>query len=206
MKIPASFDLETFFWNRGAKVIAGIDEVGRGSWAGPVVAAAVIFPPFFKTSYNLYDSKLISPGERERLSPMILKMAKVGIGAVGVSVINKIGIGKSTDIAFCKAVLNLGKDCNRLLIDAFYINGLSKRNQIVVKKGDELCGSIAAASIVAKVYRDSLMRKLSKKYPEYGFATHKGYGTRKHQIALREYQLSKVHRTSFNLTPYLNAE
>lgn len=205
MKIPASFDLETFFWNRGEKFVAGIDEVGRGSWAGPVVAAAVIFPRFFKTSYNLYDSKLISPKNREHLSALILAEAEVGIGIVGVSVINKIGIGKSTDIAFCRAVQNLEKDCNRLLVDAFYIEGLSKKNQLALKNGDKLCASIAAASIVAKVYRDALMRKLSKKYPEYGFATHKGYGTRNHQIALREYQLSKVHRTSFNLSPYLNA-
>ena len=205
MKIPAGFGLETFFWNRGEKLIAGIDEVGRGSWAGPVVAAAVIFPPFFKISYNLYDSKLISPRERERLSLIILEGAKVGFGVVGVSVINKIGIGKSTNIAFRKAVRSLNENCDRLLIDAFYINGLSKKNQIALKSGDKFCASIAAASIVAKVYRDALMRKLSKKYPEYGFARHKGYGTRKHQTALREYRLSKVHRTSFNLLPYLNA-
>ena len=205
MKIPASFDLETIFWKQGANLIAGMDEVGRGSWAGPVVAAAVIFPAFFNPSYNLYDSKLISPRERERLSTKILAEAVVGIGVVGVSVINKIGIGKSADMAFCKAVKKLEKDCDRLLIDAFYIDGLNKNNQVALKNGDKLCASIAAASIVAKVYRDALMRKLSKKYPAYGFDSHKGYGTKKHQSALHEYQLSKVHRTSFKLFPYLNA-
>jgi ribonuclease HII len=200
MKVAASFEYEKGLWRRGIKLIAGIDEVGRGAWAGPVVAAAVVFPPFFTSDFALFDSKLLSPGQREELAEKIKSTAKVGIGTVGVPTINKIGIGWATQKAFRQAVRSLGLDCEYYLIDAFYIRYWLRDNQLPIKKGDRSCASIAAASIVAKVYRDNLMRKLAEKYPAYGFDIHKGYGTTFHQEQIRRYKLSGVHRKSFDLS------
>src|SRR3989344_5969190 len=102
MKVAASFEHEKKLWDRGFKFIAGIDEVGRGAWAGPVVAAAVVFPPFFEASFEFFDSKLLTHKQREELSEKIKEIAVVGIGVVGVPTINKIGIGASTQKAFRK--------------------------------------------------------------------------------------------------------
>jgi len=199
MKIAANFENESRLWEAGRRLIAGIDEVGRGSWAGPVVAAAVVFPPFFKAPFDLFDSKLLLPKQREELSEKIKKVAFVGIGVVGVPTINKIGIGQATQKAFRVAVRALDCESEYYLIDAFYIRYWLRDNQLPIKKGDRTCASIAAASIVAKVYRDNLMRGLASKYPKYGFDTHKGYGTAIHQEAIRKYKLSGIHRKSFNL-------
>ncbi len=204
MKSPAGFDYEAKLWGRGISVLAGIDEVGRGAWAGPVVAAAVVFPPSSKPNYELFDSKLLPPKQREILAGKIRQSADTGIGVVGVPTINNVGIGRSTQRAFKKAIRALSDDCQYYLIDAFYIRHWARENQLPIKKGDRFCASIAAASIIAKVYRDSLMCALAKKYPLYGFDVHKGYGTRFHQEAIRKYRLSGVHRKSFNLEPYLN--
>ena len=199
MKVPAGFEYETRLWKKGVSRLAGVDEVGRGAWAGPVVAAAVVFPSSFKPDYELFDSKLLLPKQREVLAEKIHRSAHVGVGVVGVPTINKIGIGRSTQKAFKKAVRALGDDCQYYLIDAFYIRNWIRENQLPIKKGDKVCASIAAASVVAKVYRDNLMCLLAKKYPRYGFDIHKGYGTAFHQERIREYKLSGVHRKSFNL-------
>ena len=200
MKIEANFENENRLWSGGIRLIAGVDEVGRGAWAGPVVAAAAVFPSFFKTSFKLFDSKLLSSKQREELAEKIKKTASVGIGVVGVPTINKIGIGRATQKAFREAVRSLPCDAEYFLIDAFYIRYWLRENQLPIKKGDRSCSSIAAASIVAKVYRDNLMRELANKYPRYGFDIHKGYGTPAHQEAIRQYKLSGVHRKSFNLS------
>ena len=199
-QIPAHFFEEKKLWSNGIKHVAGVDEVGRGSWAGPVVAAAVIFPKEVNFPEELYDSKLILPRHRERLAKLIYEHSiSVGIGTVGVAVINKIGISRATQKAFRKALNLLSVAPERILIDAFYIKHLSRENQTPIKKGDQVSATIAAASIVAKVHRDSLMRKLGRVYPEYRFGVHKGYGTLAHQEAIRKYNFCKLHRKSFNL-------
>jgi len=203
MKFPANFDIEEQLWNSGARFVAGVDEVGRGSWAGPVVAAAVVFPPFFKPPWQLYDSKALTVKERETLSTEIQKVASIGIGEIAVPVINRLGIGKASQQAFRLAIRNLKLTPDFYLIDAFYIRHFKKDKQLPIKKGDQIVATIAAASIVAKVFRDHLMVGLDKKYPKFGFALHKGYGTKLHQEALREHHLSVAHRKSFNLTAFL---
>jgi len=153
---------------------------------------------------GLADSKLLKPEVREKLAREIQAMAlDYAIGLVEVDMINQIGIGKATQLAFVRAIQGLKNPPDHILIDAFYINDLDKSNQQPVKDGDKLSVSIAAASIVAKVYRDQLMRELDAQFPGYGFAIHKGYGTKLHQSAIKEKGLCLLHRTSFNLTKFL---
>ena len=200
MKKPATFELEKYLWNKGYKRVAGTDEVGRGAWAGPVVAAAVIFPPSVAFPELLYDSKKLTPIKRENLSKLIFRKAlSVGIGLEGVTTINKKGIQEATHGAFRKAVNNLSHLPDQILVDAFYIKNLDRKNQKPIVKGDEIIASIAAASIIAKVYRDSIMKKISKKFPAYSFDKNKGYGTAFHQSAIRKHNFIYIHRTSFNL-------
>ena len=205
MKIAAGFGFERRLWKSGVNAVAGIDEVGRGSWAGPVVAAAVVFPKNVNLDFEVFDSKLLLPSRRETISSKVYSIAKVGIGVVKVPTINKIGIGRASQKAFKEAVRALPLDPEYFLIDAFYIQSWARENQMPIKKGDRVCASIAAASVVAKVYRDSLMRQLDKKHPGYGLAIHKGYGTKMHQKALSNLSLSSIHRKSFNLKPFLSA-
>lgn len=201
MKKPATFELENNFWDRGYKHVAGVDEVGRGAWAGPVVAAAVIFPQRVSFPESLYDSKKLTPKARENLSKLIFKKAlSIGIGSEGVSTINKRGIGPATHTAFRKSIKKLTYIPDQILVDAFYIKKLSRQNQSPIKRGDEIIASIAAASIVAKVYRDDIMIKISKRFPEYNFEMNKGYGTAFHQSAIRNHNFTSIHRTSFNIT------
>ena len=200
MKVAANFNFEKKLWSSKINFIAGADEVGRGAWAGPVVAAAVIFPKNIHFPSDLYDSKLLLPRQREQLSKLIYQKAKyVGIGRVGVNTINTQGIGKATHKAFRSAIRSLGIKPDHIFVDAFYIKHLNRDNQTPLKKGDVICSSIAAASIVAKVYRDAIMRDLSKKYPAYFFSKNKGYGTPLHQEAIRKNNFTVIHRRSFNL-------
>ncbi|OGE31948.1 ribonuclease HII [Candidatus Daviesbacteria bacterium RIFCSPHIGHO2_01_FULL_44_29] len=204
----ATSDLESKLWSQGKLLVCGVDEVGRGCFAGPVVAGAVILPPQNPPNLpmpsGLADSKLLKPEVREKLAREIQAMAlDYAIGLVEVDMINQIGIGKATQLAFVRAIQGLKNPPDHILIDAFYINDLDKSNQQPVKDGDKLSVSIAAASIVAKVYRDQLMRELDAQFPGYGFAIHKGYGTKLHQSAIKEKGLCLLHRTSFNLTKFL---
>lgn len=202
--VMPTLNIEKSLWNWGYSLVAGLDEVGRGSFAGPVVVGAVIFSPDCVLPEGIRDSKLLKPEKRKILSEQIKKCAlDWSIGEVPVEVINKYGIGKATQIAFYNAVKALKQDPDFLLIDAFYINNIDRKKQKPVPGGDGICMSIAAASIVAKVFRDEVMEKLSAEYPEYNFAKHKGYGTKEHQQALKKYGLSRVHRTSFNLNRFL---
>lgn len=203
MVLP-TLDLEKKLWNSGYSRVCGLDEVGRGSFAGPVVVGAVIFSKDCIIPEGIADSKLLKPRQRERLAEAIKKCAKAwAVAEVSVSTINKVGIGKATQMAFRKAIKLLSKSPDFILIDAFYIRHLNKKKQNAVKNGDKICASISAASIIAKVYRDKLMKKLGKIYPQYGFGKHKGYGTKKHQEALKKYGLSKLHRTSFDLGRFI---
>lgn len=205
--IVPTLNLENELWESGYSLICGIDEVGRGCFAGPICVGAVIFPKSFKPITGLADSKLLKPRQRVKLAEEIKKQALAwAVSEISVSHINKMGIGKATQMAFRKAVKMLSRNPDFILIDAFYIRHLNRKRQKPVKDGDKICVSISAASIVAKVYRDKLMKKLHRKYPQYGFARHKGYGTKRHQEAIRQYGLSRLHRKSFNLEKFLQAQ
>ena len=176
--------------------VCGIDEVGRGPFAGPVVACAVILPKDCKILY-LNDSKKLSEKKREELYDVIMDGAvSVGIGMSGPERIDEINILNATYEAMRDAVANLSVVPDVLLNDAVTIPGLPMK-QVPIVKGDAKSVSIAAASIVAKVTRDRMMVDYAKIYPEYDFASNKGYGTKKHIEAIREYGMTPIHRRSF---------
>lgn len=241
MKTLPDFSFEKELWQRGIDFVAGIDEVGRGCFAGPVVASAVAlsansttksgqvfqFPIFNKNKKKVIinDSKKLTLGQRENSAEWIKENALTwGVGVGSVALINKRGIKRATDFAFRSALKNAEVRLNRrveyLLIDAFYIpfvrglpvgrkityrKGLTKKTvkfygkQLAIKKGDQKSLSIAAASIIAKVYRDKLMVGLSRdlKFKKYGWDENKGYGTLLHRMAIETYGVTKLHRLQF---------
>lgn len=209
------FSYEQKLWQKGYEYLIGIDEVGRGAFAGPVVAAAVSFshchPELVSGSIKIDDSKRLSPQQRTELAKWIKKNAFCySIAQSSVPVINKQGITKATFVAFRRLLKEMQKKLKQercfVLVDGFYVpylKGIGLKNQRAIVKGDQKSISIASASIIAKVYRDNLMRILHKKYPAYGFWSHKGYGTRQHQEALKKNGLSTIHRTSFNLSKFV---
>lgn len=227
---------EKRFWKKGFKIVAGVDEVGRGCFAGPVAAAAVAFAPMINDKWSMAnekgkkiiinDSKKLTRRQRERADKWIRRNAiSWGIGKVTAKTINRYGMAKATQMAFRRAVNNANRKLenrskNRiqfLLIDHFfapYIRGLpmarkkarknrnlkdSRAKQMAIVNGDERSVSIAAASIVAKVYRDSLMEKLGKRarYKKYDWGNNKGYATRVHQGAILKYGICGYHRKQF---------
>jgi ribonuclease HII len=265
MKPRPTFSEERRLWKNGYDFVIGVDEVGRGAFAGPVTVGAVVFGNFDnKTPYirsllqEINDSKLLRPRKREELSPQIKKHALYwSVESIGVPIINKLGIGKATRMAFRKVIqkvvkilfekchsehfgfaqckLRRGIPCNPmsverdhlstrssdlvgmtsgtfqavsnifLLVDGFhirYVRGIGLKNQKAIIKGDQKSTSIAAASIIAKVHRDNLMRRLHRQFPVYNFAKNKGYGTKEHQQAIKNYGLSKTHRKSFSLSNF----
>lgn len=178
-------------------LLCGIDEVGRGPLAGPVYAAAVILKPDCPMLY-LNDSKKLSEKKREELYDVIMEEAvSVGIGFSTCERIDEINILNATYEAMTKAVENLDPKPDALLIDAVHIPQLEMYKQVSIIKGDAKSASIAAASIIAKVTRDRLMKELSVKYPEYGFDSNKGYGSEAHIAALKKYGPCEIHRRSF---------
>lgn len=180
----------------GYKMVAGIDEVGRGPLAGPVMAAAVILPPGFLLP-GVNDSKQLSPKLREELACEIKKEAiAYGIGLISPEEIDRVNIGNASLHAMEKAVEQLPVTPEYLLVDAFRLPHVTIPQEGIIK-GDEKSISIAAASIVAKVERDRLMEQWHHWYPEYGFDQHKGYGSRAHIAAIGEYGLCPIHRRSF---------
>ena len=202
--ITPTLQFEKEFWNSGYTHVCGLDEVGRGSFAGPVVVGAVIFPQDIVLPEGIADSKLLKPRQREKLAERIKEQARAwSVAETSVTAINKVGIGKATQMAFRKAIKLFSKSPDFILIDAFYVSHLNRKRQKPVKDGDKICASISAASIIAKVYRDKLMKKLHRKYPEYGFAKHKGYGTKRHQEAIKKFGLTRIHRKSFDLSKFL---
>jgi len=192
-----SFVYENKLRIQGFLNIAGVDEVGRGPLAGPVVAAAVILPADCPIK-GLDDSKKLSPEKRERLFIQIKKNAvAIGIGIVSHSVIDRINIGKANLLAAKIAVENLHVSPDFILIDGGRFRVDIPLPQRGITGGDGKCASIAAASIIAKVTRDRLMKKYHAKYPEYGFDKHKGYGTKQHFLLLSKYGPCAIHRRSF---------
>ncbi|HWP49110.1 MAG TPA: ribonuclease HII [Candidatus Limnocylindrales bacterium] len=187
---------ERLAYAQGARYVAGIDEVGRGCLAGPVVACAIIFPPHTFIE-GVKDSKKLSPEKREYLFDLIQKQALgIGIGIVEESVIDEINILRATIKAMEKAVQALQPCPDHLLIDALFLENFSIP-QFAIKEGDNISFSIAAASIVAKVTRDRMMIAYSEQYPQYQFSKHKGYGTPEHLEAIARYGPCPLHRKSF---------
>ena len=191
--------VERLLWRQGYLQVAGVDEVGRGPLAGPVIAAAVVFPPTFTDTIlpGLNDSKKLSALTRERLSPRIKELAQgVGIGISSNDEIDNLGITDATKTAMMRAIRQLGRHVDHLLVDAIplSISGLPCRPII---HGDAVCSSIAAASIVAKVARDDIMREMDVLYPGYNFYLNKGYPTKLHIAALEKLGPSPIHRRSF---------
>jgi ribonuclease HII len=177
-------------------VVAGIDEVGLGPLAGPAVAAAVVLPIGARLP-GLNDSKKLKPAERARIDRAIRRHAvALGLGLVGPEVIDSEGLIRARQLSMQRAVESLHLPAEYLLVDAWDVPDLALPQMCVVK-GDAVCASIMAASIVAKVHRDNLMIEYDRQFPGYGFAVHKGYATRAHQQALRALGPSPIHRMSW---------
>jgi len=194
-----TFTEERLLETQGFRYIAGIDEVGRGALAGPVVAAAVVLPSEMNTPWlgQVRDSKQLSPARRELLFHHIHEAAvAIGIGQVDGEVVDRQGIIRATQLAMELAVARLSPSPEALLIDYMLLPGINLP-QKGLTKGDCRCFSIACASIIAKVARDRIMRELDGAYPGYEMARHKGYGTRVHLEYLQKLGLSPVHRRSF---------
>jgi ribonuclease HII len=181
---------------RGFRLVAGIDEAGRGPLAGPVVAAAVMLPPRARLS-GVDDSKRLSPKQREEAFALLQEKAlAIGVGIVEAGEIDRINIHQASLRAMEKAVAKLSLIPDFLFIDGLHTLTLPLPQKAVVK-GDQRCLAIAAASIVAKVTRDRIMTDYHREYPEYNFIRHKGYGTKEHIQAIEKYGSCPLHRRSF---------
>jgi ribonuclease HII len=179
----------------GATCVAGVDEVGRGALFGPVVAAAVVLPQDSRIR-GLRDSKQLPREERERLASVIERRAlAIAVEEVDAETIDRVNIYQATRLAMSAAVVKLAVTPDHLLIDAMRLDIECAQTSIIY--GDSLSISIAAASVVAKIYRDRRMRELDSIYPQYGLASHKGYGTREHLAALEQHGPCPLHRKSF---------
>jgi ribonuclease HII len=189
--------IETQLHEKGFNYICGIDEVGRGPLAGPVVVASVIMPKDSMIE-GVNDSKKVSEKKREKLYDLITQEAiSYGIGIVHQQEIDEINILNATKKGLTESISNLSVKPDIILVDALtHINTLGIPYDSIIK-GDEKAYCISAASIIAKVTRDRIMREWDAVYPQYGFATHKGYGTAKHISAIKEYGLCPLHRRSF---------
>jgi ribonuclease HII len=184
--------------HRGFRLIAGVDEVGRGALFGPVVAAAVILPERVDTlaEAGLKDSKQLVREDRESLDTMIRGLAvSLCVAEIDAETIDRVNIYQATRLAMLAAVEGLPVAPDHLLIDAMRVDHPCQQTKLIY--GDALSLSIAAASVVAKVHRDALMREMDQAHPGYGLASHKGYGTPEHRRALKEFGPSALHRRSF---------
>ena len=175
------------------ELIAGVDEVGRGCLAGPVIAAAVILN---NSISNLNDSKKISKGKREHLSTIIMQNSFFAFGHASHQEIDEINIHNASLLAMKRAILNLNIKPNKVLVDGLYLPDVEYKKEAIVG-GDAIISEISAASIIAKVYRDNLMLDFDKKYPIYKFYKHKGYPTKFHKEMLKIHGSCPIHRHSF---------
>ena len=191
MKTTPTFEIEAACTGP----VAGVDEAGRGPLAGPVVAAAVILDPNAMPE-GLADSKTLSEKKREALAPLIREMAMVGVGEASVEEIDQLNILQASLLAMRRAVAALPRQPDVCLVDGNQDPRLACRAEMIVK-GDARSLSIAAASIIAKTVRDEMMRKLDEKFPGYGWAKNKGYGSKAHRDALVEIGATPHHRKSF---------
>lgn len=186
---------ESELYDAGHDYVAGIDEAGRGAWAGPVVAGAVVLPKHLIIP-GVDDSKKLSPNERERIFLIITKEAVAwSVGVMESTDIDRLGIMEANRRAMKKALRRMRRQPDHLLLDGRELDlGIPT---VAVIRGDQLSHSIAAASIVAKVVRDQIMVRVHATYPEYGFDQHKGYGTEQHERMIQRHGLCDIHRTSF---------
>ena len=191
------YQIEKELKQRGFEIIAGVDEAGRGPLAGPVVAAAVIMPDRYKND-EIQDSKKLTPLKREQLFIEIKNIAiSYATGIVGWKEIDEMGILEASKLAMRTAVLKLDPEPDFIITDAVAIN-VNAIPQLSLIHGDATVFSVAAASIIAKVTRDHLMQKYDKKFPQYGFKEHMGYGTEIHLKAIKEHGPCQIHRMSFS--------
>jgi ribonuclease HII len=217
----ADFYEERKLWRRGVRVVVGLDEAGRGPLAGPVCAAAVCAAaPLNSAIGNIRDSKKLTPKQREKWYEILTSHPDIrwGIGIVSEKIIDQINIFEATKLAMKKAVTDLSrrigkreyrisrdreiydreqKEVDFLILDGNFTIDDLVINQKAIIRGDEKVFSCAAASIIAKVTRDRLMVRLAKRYPEYGFEKHKGYGTQFHRVTLKKHGPCQIHRKSF---------
>jgi ribonuclease HII len=188
---------ERLLWDLGFAAVAGVDEVGLGPLAGPVVAAAVVFPPGCDALDGVDDSKKLTPAKREELSSRVKDCAAaIALGVVDVTDVDRLGIYEAGLEAMRRAVIALMPAADYLLVDARRVPAIETRQSSYIR-GDAIIYSIGAASIVAKVYRDGLMRAFDSDFPGYGFAEHMGYGTANHLRALTRLGPCDLHRRSF---------
>lgn len=194
-----TFCYEQDLLKQGYRLIAGLDEVGRGSWAGPVVAACVIFPsvPITDNTISIIrDSKTLSRNQRVKARDYLVTRTHWNIGQSSTEEIDELGISQATRLAMIRALKDFSHRPNYLLIDGRdTIETIIPQLSII--DGDSLSLSVAAASIIAKVTRDALMATLHEQYPQYGFDTHVGYGTKRHRAALAQFGPCPLHRLSY---------
>lgn len=195
--IRPSLRLERELWNRGLLLVAGVDEVGIGCLSGPVVASAVVISPPCRRVRGVMDSKLLSPAQREVLAGRILRCAeRVALGAATVSEIERLNVLGAARLAMRRALARLGP-FDHALIDGRPSREFADFPHTAVIDGDARCYAIACASIVAKVARDSLMRRLAARFPQYGWEHNAGYPTPQHLAALRQHGPTPLHRRTF---------
>lgn len=200
--LPAAPDLsqESALWDAGVQFVGGIDEAGRGAWAGPVFAAVAVLPPearMARVLCGVRDSKQMTPSQRERWALVIKETCLAwGIGSASQQEIDEIGILPATRLAAHRAIECLARPPQHLLLDYLRLPAV-RLPQTPLVKGDARCLSIAAASVLAKTARDALLRAAEGEYPGYGFARHKGYGTREHRAALQRLGPCPFHRFSY---------
>lgn len=208
-----TLEFENRIWESRVIYAAGLDEAGRGAWAGPVSAAAVILPPgeaILETLSGVRDSKQMTPQARSDWAPRIRAHAvATGVGMASHLEIDRLGIVPATRLAMQRALQNLGIAPDHLLIDSLTLPEI-KTAQTVIIKGDACSLSIACASVLAKTARDALMREMDHHFPGYGFERHKGYGTAFHRQALQEMGPCDLHRKTYapirSLLPYTDSE
>lgn len=188
--------IEAIYNRQGFLHIAGIDEAGKGAWAGPVVAAAVVLPQKVRLS-QLNDSKMMSKHDREQMFDLIkIKALDYGVGVVDNTIIDEIGLAEAHRLAIRTAVSGLSSVADLLLVDGVGIKMLGVKSVCIVK-GDQKVSCISAASVLAKVTRDRIMSDYHQQFPLYGFNKHKGYGTQVHQNALNQHGVCPLHRLSY---------
>ncbi len=191
------FDFEEQARSEGFFFVAGVDEVGRGCIAGPVVAAACILDLTKPVPKDLNDSKKLSEKQRDEIAEELRSNAvSFAVGEVDADEIDRINILEATKVAMVKAITNLNPNADYLLIDALRLKQITIPQKSIIK-GDSIAFSIAAASVIAKTYRDTLMKTYDSEYPQYGFASHKGYGCATHYEALRKFGPCHLHRKTF---------
>lgn len=199
---------EQLAWRDGKLVVAGVDEAGRGAWAGPLVAAAVILPhdprararitrAINRSATAVRDSKQLSADQRQRVLDVLYALGiPHAVSVIDVDELDAIGLGAANRLALCRAVESLSPEPEHVLVDAFRLDALACSHDSIIH-GDNLSQTIAMASIVAKLHRDALMVALASHYPQFGFAGHKGYGTAAHRAAIERHGITPQHRRSF---------